>query len=524
MSVNQSRGQTVIKPAVESGSGIVVSQSRVAAEAGANVLCAGGNAVDAAVVTALALGVTEPWMSGLGGGGAMLIAQPGDGRVEAIDFGMVAPQRLDPTDYPLAGGVSQDLFGWPRVADDRNLLGGTAIAVPGQVAGLSLALERFGTWPWHRTLEPAIALAEQGLSVDWYAALMVATSARDLDRFASSRAVYLPDGYPPAPAWVARPASEPLIRQPVLARTLRRLADAGPRDFYDGETARAIASDVQAAGGALSDEDLNRYRARQIEPQTQTYRTAKLHVVPPLTGGPTLLRALAKLAEGPQPGAAPDPSTYVGYAEAMREAFAHRFRTMGDSGAGDGAECTSHLAVVDRNGMMVTLTQTLLSVFGSKLVLPSTGILMNNGLYWFDPEPGRPNSLGPGKRCLANYCPLIGQTADGGFALGASGGRKIIPAVLQLTSFLVDFRMGLDEAFHRPRIDVSGTDLVVSDDALDAEVRAALCDRFGAIDARRAAFPYHFACAGGVQRRGGRNYGANEKMSAWGDAVAETTV
>lgn len=520
MSINQSRSQRITKPAVESRGGIVVSQSRIAAEAGASVLARGGNAVDAAVVTALALGAAEPWMSGLGGGGAMLVAKPG-APVAAVDFGMIAPAGLDPADYPTTDGVAQDLFPWPAVEGDRNLRGATSIAVPGQVAGLSLALERFGTLAWADALAPAIALAERGLVVDWYAALMIATSARELDRFAPSRDVFLPGGYPPAPAWVAQPATEPRVPLTGLAATLRRLAEAGPREFYEGETARAIAADVAAAGGPLALDDLNRYHAHMVEPQVLDYRGTRLHVVPPLTGGPTLLRAMSGLAGRPRPSSPPDAAAFVGYAEAMREAFAHRFRTMGD-GAPAGSECTSHLAVVDRDGMMVALTQTLLSVFGSKLVLPSTGILMNNGVLWFDPEPGKPNSLGPAKRCLANYCPAIGLADGTAFALGASGGRKIIPAVMQLASFLVDCGMTLDQAFHQPRIDVSGTDAVVADDTLPQEVRSALADRFTTIPARRAPFPYHFACAGGVMRRDGVNWGANEKMSVWGDAVAES--
>ena len=167
------------------------------------------------------------------------------------------------------------------------------------------------------------------------------------------------------------------------------------------------------------------------------------------------------------------------------------------------------------------MTQTLLSIFGSKVMLPESGLLMNNGILWFDPEPGKPNSLAPGKRCLMNVCPLIGAHGAGLFALGASGGRRIMPAVLQLASFLVDYGMSLEEAFHHPRIDASGGDTVIVDDTLPAEVSTALAKRFTLVAGRRTVFPYLFACPAGVSRARGVNAGATEIMSPWGDAVAE---
>jgi len=140
---------------------------------------------------------------------------------------------------------------------------------------------------------------------------------------------------------------------------------------------------------------------------------------------------------------------------------------------------------------------------------------------WFDPEPGRPNSLGPSKRCLANYCPVVGETADGRrYALGASGGRKIIGAVMQLASFVADHGMSLEQAFHQPRIDVSGVGELIADAALPPEVIAALSATLTTTTARRLVFPYSFACPAGVLREGGLNTGCTEVMSPWGDAVA----
>jgi gamma-glutamyltranspeptidase/glutathione hydrolase len=177
--------------------------------------------------------------------------------------------------------------------------------------------------------------------------------------------------------------------------------------------------------------------------------------------------------------------------------------------------------VVDRHGNLCAVTQTLLSIFGSRVVSPSTGILLNNGIMWFDPEQGKPNSLGPDKRCLANYCPVVGVAADGRrFALGASGGRKILGAVLQLSSFLMDHGMSLEAAFHQPRIDVSGDGQITADQSLSPEIQNALAQEMPTSTARRTVFPYAFACPAGVLRDGVRNMGCTEIMSPWGDAVA----
>ena len=147
---------------------------------------------------------------------------------------------------------------------------------------------------------------------------------------------------------------------------------------------------------------------------------------------------------------------------------------------------------------------------------------MNNGIMWFDPEPGKANSLGPNKRCLGNYCPVVGETRDGRhFALGASGGRKIVGTVLQISSFLMDHGMSLEDAFHQPRIDMSGGEMVIADRALPRDVLDALAANYTTVTTRRTVFPYAFAVPAGVLRDGALNMGCTEIMSAWGDAVAE---
>ncbi|MDX1606194.1 MAG: gamma-glutamyltransferase, partial [Candidatus Competibacterales bacterium] len=428
------------KPAVSAHGGLVASQHYRASAIGAEVLAAGGNAVDAAVTTSFALGVLEPWMSGLGGGGLMRGHEAATRRTWGVDANMVAPQALDPADYPLTGGRAGDLFGWPAVKEDRNLRGHASMAVPGLVAGLALALERFGSWRWSDCLGPSIELAARGLEVDWYATLKIAAAARHLARYPESRRIYLPGGFPPAAEWGGPP---PVIRLGRLGSTLERLAYAGPGDFYTGELSRELLADLQENGSALGPDDLAGYRAVLGAAGQQAYRDAWVHYAPGLSAGPSLARSLELLQQHP-PEPWPGPDTYQGYATVLRQAYAERLTAMGD---GEPDSCTTHIGVVDRHGNLVALTQTLLSVFGSKAVLPRTGVLMNNGIMWFDPRPGRPNSIAAGRRPLANMCPALVQRGDGlRAALGASGGRRILPAVLQLVSFLVDHRMDLDQA------------------------------------------------------------------------------
>jgi gamma-glutamyltranspeptidase / glutathione hydrolase len=250
------------KPAVVSAGGIVAGQSRRAAAAGAAILAAGGNAVDAAIATGFALGAAEPWMSGIGGCGFMVV-QPPDGPAAVVDFGLLAAGALDPARYGLLPGAGgdQDIFGWPRVAHDRNVIGPDSAALPTYVEGVRLAHERFGRLAWPALLEPAVALAEEGILLDWYGALAIAVAAPDLALFEATRRLFLPGGPPPLPGNGTRPRYLPL---PALARTLRRLASAGARDFYEGEIARRLAGELEAAGSPLSAGDLAGYRARAV--------------------------------------------------------------------------------------------------------------------------------------------------------------------------------------------------------------------------------------------------------------------
>ena len=209
------------KTVARAAGGVVAAQSAPAAAVGAEVLADGGNAIDAAVATALALSVTEPWMSGLGGCGYLVTYQAASGSVEVIDFGTAAPARLDPSAFPLAeeGLPDSDLFGWPRVAGDRNVQGPMSIGLPGSVAGLGLAQESFGRLPWRSVVQPALALARQGHVVDWWSTLKIAGAAASLRLFEGTSRIYLPGGLTPAASELARSGRGSNHMTPLLSRT-----------------------------------------------------------------------------------------------------------------------------------------------------------------------------------------------------------------------------------------------------------------------------------------------------------------
>ncbi|WP_138470702.1 gamma-glutamyltransferase [Poseidonocella sp. HB161398] len=517
-----SRSQIVTKPGVVSvEGGVVAAQHVLAAEAGAAVLAAGGDAVDAAVAVSFAIGVLEPWMSGPMGGGAMMLWREDEGRGHALTYGMRASAALDTAHYPLSGaGKASDLFPWEAVVEDRNIIGGSSVAVPGTVAGLEAAHGRFGRMPWAELLAPAIAHAKKGMEVDWYAALVIASSARDLAKDPDAAALFLEDGqWPKAFGWTA--LSDVRLDQSGMAATLERLAEAGPRDFYEGEIAAALVKDVTAKGGFLTAADLAGYAPDWADPLEIPYRKGRILAVPGLTAGPTLADAAGEWQALYSASEAAGPAAHAARAAALRDAYARRLSGMGDHDSEKAPGCTTHFSIVDRQGNMVSMTQTLLSIFGSRTVSPSTGLVLNNGIMWFDPEPGKPNSLGAGKRCLMNVCPVVGETGRRRFALGASGGRKIMPAVGQIAAQLLETGATLQQAVEAPRIDVSGGDLAVADERLDGPVTRALEAQGPVALAKRLPFPFAFACPAAVLREDGYNSGTTETLSPWGDAVAE---
>jgi len=519
---HQTQNWVVAKPAAFGRKGMVVSQVKAAAEAGVAMLEAGGSALDAAAATAFALSALEPWNSGLGGIGFAVVHRSGEREATVVDFGPVSPAGLRPELFPLGEGVSEHLFAWPNVVEERNVHGPLSFVIPSAPAGYAALHAMGGRLPWKDVLAPAVALAKAGLPADWFGALKIASSAADLRRYPESARIFLPDGLPPTPPYVG-PAKRLILGR--LPETLARLAEAGVVDFYRGDIAASIVADVAAMGGVLSAADLARCTARTTAASPHPWRGRVIQGAGGLTAAPTMQRMLEELA-GHAFGAEPDAAFFTAFAAAMQAAYAERLAGLGDvSDANPRAAeaCTTHLTAVDCEGTMVSVTTTLLSSMGSRVVLPGTGILMNNGVFWFDPRPGRPNSIGPSKRPLCNMSPVI--VAENGrpiIAAGASGGRRILASVLQVLLFLLEYGMDPVAAAHHPRIDVSGPDTVTADRRLAPAILAALAERFTTDLVEHTVLPVNFACPNLIVREAdGSVTGVSDVMTPWSGAVAQ---
>ncbi len=484
----------VRKPAVIGANGVVTAQHWAAAQAGAAMLTAGGNAVDAAVAAAMALNSVEPWMSGMGGSGFMVVHRAADASQHAIEFQGAVPHGIDPRNYPLDPDAPPVLMGYPACIDDCNVVGYGSISVPGAVAGLAEAQSRFGKLGWDRVLAPAVDLAEAGFQVDWHVMMNIAFAADELALDTGATAAFLPGGHPPRPGTVL-PRRE-------LAATLRRLAERGPRDFYEGETAEFLVADLKAGGSAIAAEDLAGYRANVFAPMRGNHRGAVLHTAGITSGGERLIEAFRHVAERLKPGPGIRPETYVAYADGLNSAFAARRQRRAPVAETAPAASTTHINAIDRDGNAAAITYTLLNRFGSKVVLPRTGILMNNGLSYFDPRPGLPDSMvGGGRVMTSNMCPTI-ATVDGQvrFTIGASGANHIVPAIFCIAGFMLDHGIDVEAAMHAPRIDATGRDDVQVDLHMAADAMAALQQRFKLNVVERTVLPKQFASPSAIGR------------------------
>jgi gamma-glutamyltranspeptidase/glutathione hydrolase len=417
------------------------------------------------------------------------------------------------------------LFAWPEVEGDINIHGPLSVAIPSAVAGYDYMLRQWGRLPLADIIAPATALARRGLPQDWYTGVKIANSARVIRQYPTTAAVYLPDGLPPVPPYQGAPG---FFRQGNLPATLERLAQAGLRDLYEGEIAAAIAADVKALGGVLSAEDLRHCQPRTWPAEEIGWRGRTLQLTGGLTAAPTLKRVLEQMGDAPYPdrphaGAAPSAAWYVALARAMKAAYAERLTGLGESEPDAAQSCTTHLSVCDAEGTTVAMTTTLMSSMGSRVLLPQSGILLNNGMMWFDPRPGTPNSIAPGKRPLCNMLPIMLTTGGKPFlAGGASGGRRIMAAVFQLMTFIADFGMSVDDAAHHPRIDVSSVDTVSADRRLPAAVLDALAAEGTLEVVEHGAVPINFACPNViVQHPDGTRSGISDAASPWSAAVAQ---
>lgn len=469
---------------VRARQGMVASASPLASQVGMEALKNGGNAVDAAAVVAMTLAVTHPEAGNLGGGGFMLI-RTADGRSSFLDFRERAPKKAGPDMYLDSKG---------NVVPGSSSVGVKAVGVPGTVAGVALALQRFGSISFADACRPAERLAREGFLLSKYESDFLRQHAGKLERFPESRRIFLRDG---------KFYSEgELFRQPELAATFSRLIQQGPGEFYQGETARLL---VKAMGeaGLITLDDLKEYRPVEREPLIGKYRGFSILTAPPPSSGGVALLQMLNMLEG-------DKLQELGHnsgrylhlmGEVMRRAFADRAAYLGDPdhvsvptaeltvkdyavrlrkginpekaslssqikpGLGSKGEpqSTTHFSVVDAAGNMVSCTYTLNDNYGSGVTVPGAGFLLNNEMDDFTSKPGVPNLFGlihgkanaiaPGKRPLSSMTPtIVLRDNKPWFAIGGPGGPRIINAVFQVLVNVVDFNMNLQQAIDMPRI------------------------------------------------------------------------
>lgn len=453
---------------------------------------AGGTAVDAAVTTAFALGVVEPWMSGLGGVGYFLVGRPGETPV-AVDFSTSAPAGLQVNSYPVAGGESRDLFPWPRVKEDRNTLGALSICPPTLAPGLELAWSRYGRMPWQDLLAPACAMAREGLRIDWPAQLMIGSAAADLQSDVDSAALFLDiNGTGIATDWTAK--SEIRLPLTTLANTLETVARDGAGTLVTGDLAQVLISDIRDKGGVLTQEDLETTPPQFVAPIEVTLPGGKiLWSAPGLSGGPSVIAMLKQWSNA-------GPEILDGDLLAWRTRKAIDVLKERLSAVGDGAEhsrhpsCTTSFCVVDQHGLTVAATLTLVSIFGSKLLSPGTGILLNNAISWFDPTPGKPNSIGRGKRPLSNMAPTLIDNGRGRLtALSAAGGQRIGPAIAQVAARITLDGMDTSLALGEPRLNIRADGRIVADTRIPLESLKKIGKAGELSQVHPTVFPYHFA-------------------------------
>ena len=465
-------------------SALVATDAPLATDVGVQVMRGGGNAVDAAVAVAFTLAVVYPEAGNIGGGGFM-VAHMADGTAASLDFREKAPLAATRDMYLDAQGETTE----------ASLIGHLASGVPGAVMGLWEAHRRFGTKPWAELLEPAIRLASEGFVVDEQLAASIAGGARRLQRFEGSAALFLPDGVPPAEGstW----------RNPDLAAVLRRIATDGPAGFYAGETADLIVAEMERGGGLITRADLAAYTAEWREPVRFRYRGHEVLSMPPASSGGITLALIAGILEGYDLAAFGwhSPLALHVTAEAMRRAFADRNHFLGDpdfisipsellepgywerlretidtaratpsadvtAGAALLVESvhTTHFSIVDPQGNAVALTTTINDLYGSGVTVAGAGFLLNDEMDDFAAKPGTPNMYGlvqgemnaiePGKRMLSAMTPTIVLDPDGAPLLvtGARGGPRIITAVFQVLSNVLDYGFDLGPAVNAPRI------------------------------------------------------------------------
>ncbi|AUX48568.1 gamma-glutamyltranspeptidase [Sorangium cellulosum] len=534
------------------GPSMVSSDAALATKVGAEVLAAGGNAVDAAVATAFALAVVHPTAGNLGGGGFM-VARVGD-KEHALDFRETAPAR-----------ATHDMYrGKDGKATEAARVGHLAVGVPGSVAGLWEAYEKLGSKKktWADLIAPAIRLAREGFPVDENFATTVKAASGKLARFPASAALFLPGGAPIeiGATW----------KSTELAETLERIAEKGPAGFYEGKTAALLVAEMKRGKGIISAADLKNYKAKWREPVVFEYRGRRVASMPLPSSGGLALAMIAHQLEGLDVAKMGwhSPAHVHVVAEAMRRVFIARNEVLGDpdfvknpveellsvawaekqratiapdratptteiagpaKDSGGRGPHTTHFSVVDAQGNAVALTTTLNGWYGAGVTVTGAGFVLNNEMDDFAAVPGTPNQFGlvqgeansiaPGKRMLSSMSPTIVTGKDGRveLVLGAAGGPTILTAVFQILSNVVDFGFDMTTAVNAPRFHQQDyPDKIIGETGgFPEELKKALGAMGHALDERG-----HIADAPAIGREGSGFAGAREPRRPGSEAAA----
>lgn len=472
--------------------GVVSTGKYEASKIGADIIEAGGNAVDAAVAVGFALGVCEPQSSGIGGGGFMLIHSAETGENVFVDFREPAPASAEPGMWPMdENGELTDATKWE---------GGPSVGVPGEVKGLLYALDTYGTMTREAVMNPSIDMAENGYEVSAVMNRDMMEKFEKLTRFKACGDIYLKDGYPYTVG--------DIVKNPDLAKTLTMIRDNGSDAFYKGEVAEAMVKAVQESGGILTMEDLANYDVKLRTPVSGTYRGYEiLSSPPPSSGGTTIVEILNILENFDIKGMGHNSVDHLHtLTEAMKMAYKDRgffaadtdfidvpltgmaskeyakelasqidpekaqIFEHGDAWAYESPQ-TTHYSIMDKQGNIVAVTKTINYVFGSGVVPEGYGFIMNDEMDDFDAEVGTANEVQPGKRPMSSMSPTI-ILKDGKpvMTIGAPGSQRIISGVAQVISNVIDFDMDIQDAISAPRIH-AGSDWTTSDETIMIETR-----------------------------------------------------
>ncbi|HZJ83346.1 MAG TPA: gamma-glutamyltransferase, partial [Clostridia bacterium] len=461
--------------------GMIASAKPEASEVGIEIMKKGGNAIDAAVATGFALGVVEPNANGLGGGGFMMIRFAETGEVAFLDFREIAP-----------GNAKEDLYELDedgKVIDDAKTVGGLAAGVPGEVAGLLTALDKYGSMTKEEVIQPAIDLASEGFLVTENFSGIITDNFEKINKFDATKEIYLKDGLPYE--------ADDTIKNPDLADTLKIIAEKGIDGFYKGEVAEDLVKASDETGGIITMDDLAKYEVKVREPVQGSYRGYDIISTPPSSSGGTHVIQLLNLLENydmKEKGHNSVESIHL-WSEAAKLVFADRGKYMADTDFvdvplaglaskdyakeliekidleksaedvefGDPSKyesgSTTHYSVMDKEGNIVAVTKTINFFFGSGVTVGGRGFILNNEMDDFNAQPGTSNSIEPFKRPLSSMTPTIVLKDDKPFlALGSPGATRIIPTVAQIISNIIDHGMNVQEAINAPRMfDMSGT-------------------------------------------------------------------